>query len=490
MPDSEKNLVPVKLQASALSINRRSPVPLHRQLEAGLRGAILSGHLKPGDRVISSRELQTHLGLSRNTILDALAQLHAEGYLITRKGVGTFVAPKIHATPAPPARPERASAIRAVVPSRAAERFAEAEPYAANVPVAGLPFRPGLPAIDLFPWPAFKRSLGDTASDVELLDYRGPLGELRLRAAIARRLQQTRGVACDPENVLVTGGAQASFALIANVMLRAGDRVIVEEPGYPNMRAVLLAMGARTVPVRVDEAGIDTAALRKHPAKLAYITPSHQYPTGAVLALERRFELLDWASRNDAWIVEDDYDSEFNYTRRPHPALQGLDEKQRVIYAGTFSKILAPGLRVAYLVLPPALTAAFAAAQTVTGGSPSNIVQLALARFMEQGHLGRHIARMRRVYDERRRFAAEGFERLLGAGCVADTATGLHFIVHLPRGANDAALSRRATERGVALPALSRYYYGKPQHSGVVVGYSGATIAAARRALHTIGGLL
>ncbi len=385
----------------AILVNRKSKIPLHRQLESSLRAAILAGSLAAGERILSSRELQTHLGVSRNTVLDALEQLHAEGYLVTVRGVGTFVASRIGQR----SQPARNSGERAVVPSEFARRALSARELAANLQTTA-PLRPGIPALDLFPSAQFRRSMVAAEWTPEIVDYGGPFGHAPLRAAIAGRLRQTRGIVCSPEDIMITSGAQAAFSMIVRILLNRNDRVIVEDPGYPSVRATILAHGANLFAAPVDNAGIEVRSFARRRAKLAYVSPSHQYPTGVVLSLDRRFALLDWAAKCEAWIVEDDYDSEFNYTHRPQPALQGLSEGSRVIYVGTFSKTLSPGLRIGYIVVPPILRAAFEAAQQVLGGAPDFIVQAALARFIEGGHLARHIAKMRKIYDERRRFVS------------------------------------------------------------------------------------
>ena len=464
-------------------VNRKSKVPLHRQLEAALRNAILCGALSPGERLLSSRELQTHLGLSRNTIIDALAQLHAEGYLVTRRGTGTFVAPGMQRRAEPGGYTSEGAS---VIPSKSAASYVTFSPLAQNLHTSA-PFRPGLPALDHFPAAQFKRAFRAEDWNASMLDYAPAFGHEGLRAAIARRLQQTRGVVSSPGQVLITGGAQSAFSLICRVLLAAGDAAIIEDPGYSNVRAVLLACRARILGIPVDETGIMVSTFAKRKAKLAYVTPSHQYPSGAVLSLERRFALLDWAAEHDSWIVEDDYDSEFNYTQRPHPALQGLGNGERVIYVGTFSKVLSPALRIAYLVLPSALLAAFEATSQIFGGPPDMFVQAALARFMDEGHFGRHIARMRNVYDERRRFVSgELATRGGGAFTIRDTRAGLHFVAELPSEIDDVPFSKRAAQHGIIAPALSGYYYGTARRNGAVIGYASSAIEIAKSAVATL----
>lgn len=467
-------------------VDRNSSVPLHRQLENAIRDAILSGRLEPGERILSSRELRSHLGLSRNTIVTALGQLHAEGYLTFIRGVGAFVAEALHNR-----TPRVADADSDVAGSPdVASAFLSVYDLVANLEGC-IPFRPGIPALDLFPAAQFNRALSERERPTAVLDYPSPLGDRRLREAISSRLQQTRGVACTADQIVITAGAQAAFTLIAHVLLKRSDTAIVEEPGYPNIRAVFSAHGVRTIGAAVDDAGVDVSTFAKRRAAIVHLTPSHQYPTGAVLSLERRFAVLDWAEKHSAWIIEDDYDSEFTYESKPQPALHGLDGGRRVLYVGTFSKVLAPGLRVGYLVVPAALRTAFEAAQQVMGGHPGAITQRALGRFMESGQFARHIARMRNIYDERRIFASAAITRAFGTSVhVRDSAAGMHFCVEFPKTVDAAAFSARAFQRGVIVPPLSGYFQGTPALNGVTVGYAAAAPLAAKAAIATLATLL
>jgi GntR family transcriptional regulator/MocR family aminotransferase len=351
------------------------------------------------------------------------------------------------------------------------------------------PFRPGVPALDLFPAAQFKRCFKSEDWNADFWDYPDPQGYEPLRREIARRLRQTRGVECSADQVFVTSGAQGAFWLLAQTLLNAGETVIVEDPGYPSVRATFAAHRAKIVSAPVDEAGIDVSAFGRRAAKLAYVTPSHQYPTGAVLSLERRFALLEWSQRYGSWILEDDYDSEFNYTGRPQQALYGLSQTARVIYAGTFSKVLAPSLRVSYIVVPHSLRESLRAVQLVSGSYPGTPVQAALARFMQAGLFGRHVTKMRKIYDERRRIAASEFCRH-GTFTIHDSRAGLHFIAELPRGVSDAHVSRCAAEAGLIVPALSSYYYGGARRNGLVIGYAATAPVRARRAIAVLRGLV
>jgi GntR family transcriptional regulator / MocR family aminotransferase len=477
------------MRTKGIVLDRDAAMPLQRQLEAALREAILLGELKPGERILASRELRTHLGLSRNTIVNALAQLQAEGYLVTVRSSGTFVADVLQGR-TKGARADAAVDDDDLMPTPLSAAFRRAQPLARNMQGA-IPFRPGVPAIDRFPVEQFRRGLAAKAWDTEVFDYPIAFGDRRLREAIAQRLHQTRGIACSSDQIVVTGGAQAAFNLIARVLLARGESVVVEEPGYPSVRAVFLAEGARVFYAPVDNAGIRIGTFANRRARLVHTTPSHQYPTGAVMSLERRLALLSWARKQDAWVIEDDYDSEFNYTGRAQPALHSLDDEHRVLYVGTFSKSLAPGLRVAYIVLPASLRLAFEAAQNVAGATPATVVQRALASFMENGHFGRHITRMRKLYDERRRFASTELIRLAGSAVdLVDTRAGLHFIALLPKEISDERVSSRAVRKGIITPALSKYYNENPTTNGLVIGYAASDIAAAKRAIAKLVELL
>ena len=469
---------------TGILINRKSGVPLHQQLTLALREAILNGSLAPGERLLSSREWQTHLGLSRNTVVDALGRLHAEGYLVTERGVGTFVAQHVHRRRSEGVKEARES----VVPSRRAALDLSAQHLATNSHES-TPFRPGIPALDRFPSVQFKRCFNAADWTARTLNYADPQGYGPLREEIASRLRQTRGVACSPDDLFLTNGAQAAFSLIVRVVLNPGDVAVVEDPGYPSVRATLLAHGARVRCAPVDRSGISLEGLARGRARLVYVTPSHQYPSGAVLSLERRFALIEWARERNGWIVEDDYDSEFNYTGRPQPALHGLADGRRILYVGTFSKVLSPALRVAYVVVPAALHGAFRAAQIVTSVAPDTIVQAALARFMNAGHLSRHITHMRKIYDERRRFVSAELRAAIPALQIDDSSAGLHFVARMPDGMSDRVLSTRAAQSGLNVPPLSGYYHGKTSASGLVIGFAATAIPEARSAIARLASL-
>ncbi len=461
-----------------IAVDRESDEPLHRQVAAGLRDAILNGRLSAGERIASSRELQALLGVSRNTVVDALGQLHAEGYLVTVRGVGTFVSSDLAA----PSKSPRSA--RSFLPSADAQRWLDVRELAHNGSVTR-PFRPCIPALDAFPIAEFKRSLARAVADISLFDYPEVQGFAPLREAIARRVAQTRGGICHADQVFITNGAQAALGLVADALLSNGDTVILEDPGYPNARAAFTARGMRVSSAGVDENGIEVETFLRRNARLVYVTPSHQLPTGVALSLERRLKLLDWAERHDAWILEDDYDSEFHYGVRPLPSLYALSERQRVVYLGTFSKVLSPALRVAYVVVPPILRDVFSACQTVNGGVPSAILQAALADFMETGHFARHIRKMQALYDERRRHVGGQLTKS-GLFSIDDSRNGLHFIAHVVTSVQDRVLSSELESAGVIAPALSSFYFERPPRNGLVLGYAATPVGRSRSALSTL----
>jgi GntR family transcriptional regulator/MocR family aminotransferase len=445
---------------------------------AQVREAVLTGRIAPGTRLPATRALAAELGCSRNTVLNAFAQLGAEGYLESRRGSGTYVSRVL-----PDSRPFRPAGngddhwrhgATGSFPGR--ERVPSAEsgdPHSGTEPtLAARVFAPGMPDLSLFPFDVWGRLLGRIwrRPPPVLLLPGSPAGYLPLRRAIAAYLGAVRSVACTAEQVLITDGAQPALDLVARVLLRAGDAVWIEEPGYPGLRGPLQAAGARLVPVPVDGAGLSVAAgcALAPAARLAVVAPSHQYPLGTTMDLARRLALLAWAEDSGAWVVEDDYDSEYRYAGRPLAALQGLEAGRatgggRVIYIGTFSKVLFPSIRLGYLVVPPDLLAAFLRARAARDAYPSAVVQPVLAAFFEEGHFAAHVRRMRMVYGQRRQAMLDAAERhLAGLLALSPGQAGLHLVAHLTAGLarrmNDREAERRAAAAGLGAQALSRYY--------------------------------
>jgi GntR family transcriptional regulator / MocR family aminotransferase len=473
-----KGTPPVSLLS--IPLDAGSPAPLFRQLYDGLRGAILSGALGTGERLPASRTLAGELGVSRNTVTNAYDQLLAEGYLEGKVGSGTYVSrtlPEGALTVRRRASRRGEAGARTGGPSRRGEVLATAPAWVVRGSADPRPFRPGVPAMDGLPldaWAAlaarhWRRSTG------EHLGYGDPAGYRPLRRAIAAHLGSARGVVCEVDQVIIAAGTQQSIDLAARLLLDPGDPAWIEDPGFVGARGALLAAGACPVPVPVDGKGMIVSAgvSRRPDARLAYVTPSHQYPLGVAMDLARRLELLDWAGRAGAWILEDDYDSEFRYNGRPLSSLQGLDRHGRVVYMGTFSKVLFPALRLSYLVAPPRLVEPFVSALALAGGPPPTHTQAVLADFIAEGHFLRHIRRMRSLYAARQEaLVAASRGELDGLLDVVPSETGLQVMGWLREGIDDRDASRWADAAGVVAPPLSAYAIEPQARPGLLLGYA------------------
>ena len=396
-----------------ISPDRQSGASLYHQIHEGLRSAILDGRLASGVRLPSTRAAAAELGVARNTMVAVFEQLAAEGFVRSRVGDGTRVVdiePELLFRPArrtvkPPgsARERGAGSASPSALSARGQALAGVGRGAPGPPQGA--FQPGLPDLQAFPHRTWARILARHARtpERERLGYGDAAGDPRLRTAVAAYVSATRGVGCSSERIVVVAGAQAGLDLCARLLLDPGDPAWIEEPGYAGARAALLGAGARLQPVPVDAGGLDVTAgeARCPGARLAYVTPSCQFPLGATLSLERRLMLLDWAERTGAFVIEDDYDNEYRYRGRPIAAVQGIDANGRVAYVGTFSKTMFPALRVGYVIAPEGLETAFAHAVRNTGQTVPQPVQGALAEFIEAGHYGRHVRRMRTLYARR-----------------------------------------------------------------------------------------
>ncbi len=488
----------------ALALEPEGGQPLHRQLYGQLREAVLRGRLAPGLRLPSSRALARELGCSRNTVLAAFEQLLSEGYLEGRAGSGTYVSPVLPeqllaAAPAPARAAASPAASPVPVPglSRRGARLAEGRPPARG-PLR--PFLVGVPDTAFFPFDVWSRLLARCWRHPPAANLRhgAPGGHAGLRRLIADYLRRVRALDCAPEQVLITAGAQQGLDLMLRLLLDPGDRVWLEEPGYAGFDGPLRAAGAEAVPVPLDAEGLSVAAgrARAADARVVAVTPSHQYPLGVTMSLARRLELLAWAREAGAWILEDDYDSEFRYAGRPLAALQGLDGpgfdgRSQVIYLGTFSKILFPALRLGYVVVPPQLVEPLARARI--DDHPSLVTQPALAAFIEEGHFAAHVRRMRALYAERQQaLLHHAGRRLAGALDLAPDPAGLHLVARLgPALAgrlDDRAVAARAAGAGVTLAALSGYYRAPPgpQGQGLLFGYAAFDAPAIARAVERL----
>jgi GntR family transcriptional regulator/MocR family aminotransferase len=448
--------------------------PLHRRLYRALRDAILDGRLAAGSRLPSTRTLAGELDLSRNTVLTAFDQLAAEGYVGGRAGAGTRVAEDL-APPHPRPAARRAGAVRL---SRAARRL---RGVTAPLPLLGpdvRAFRPGWPALDLFPTATWARLSSRWWRRHGMALHDDAAGSPVLREAIAGYLRASRGVRCDAAQVIVVSGSQQALDLVTRVLVDEGTEAWVEDPGYQGARWALLSAGARVVPVPVDAEGlrVDEGVRRAPRPRVIHVTPSHQFPLGATMSARRRVSLLDAAVRAGAWIVEDDYDGEFRFSERPVAALQALDGADRVIYAGTFSKVLSPALRLAYLVAPAALVDALLAARRAADWHPPAPTQGALAEFLAGGFFERHLRAMREVYRERQRaLVEEARARMAGLLDVPPTDTGLHLVGWLGRGVSDVRAQSLAARRGVDALAVSRFGRVSGGRGGLVLGYAACT---------------
>lgn len=471
-----------------------SGTPYYRQLYEGMRAEILSGRLPARARLPSTRAVAAEVGVSRTTVVAAFDQLLAEGYLEGKTGSGTYVAPSIpddllgvRGGTRPEVRPPRGG--RGL--SRRGAVMAATPTSAARDRGAPRAFRPGVPALEAFPFGVWRRLMGQVwrRPSAALLGYGDPAGYGPLRREISDHLGPARAVRCEPGQVIVVSGSQQALDLCARVLLDPGDTAWVEEPGYRGARAALLGAGATLVPVPVDSEGLDVAAGTglAPGARLACVTPSHQYPLGVTMSLARRLELLRWAGRASAWVLEDDYDSEYRYSGRPLEALQGLDTEGRVIYVGTFSKVLFPSLRLGYLVVPPDLVDAFTAARELSDRQAPALDQAVLARFMAGGHFARHVRRMRSLYAERQAILVEEAGRHLpGLLDVPPAGAGMHLVGRLPVGEDDREASHRAAERGVEAPPVSLYGTPREGRGGLLLGYAAVGEAEIRQGVRRL----
>ncbi|MGE0462328.1 MAG: PLP-dependent aminotransferase family protein [Vicinamibacterales bacterium] len=470
-----------------ITIDRRRQRPLHRQIYDEWRRGILAGRFVPGERMPSTRELAAALRVSRATVTAAYEQLVAEGYLDGHRGSGTFV--------------------RQELPDRAFGLAGPAAPRATSAPVRLSAFVERLgPVTTRTRSPAGVIDLFTTRTDQDLFPFGawgrivrrhlrriGPglrghaedrAGHAPLREAIASYLRRSRAVRCEASQVVIVSGSQQALDLCARVLVDPGDEVVVEEPGYPGARQLFAAAGARLRAVHVDVEGLLVATLPSS-ARLAYVTPSHQFPLGVSLSLARRLDLLAWARARRAFVIEDDYDSEFRYVGAPLPALQGLGDASRVVYVGTLSNAMFPGLRIGYVVLPPALVEPFVRAKWYADRQTAYLEQAALADFIGEGHLEQHIRRMRRVYKARREALLHALDRHFGPrATVLGDAAGLHLVVRF----EVPDIAKRARKQGVALRDTRAYYLGRAPDNEFILGFSDLGERALGEAIRRLAG--
>ena len=485
-----------------IRLNPSGAAPMYEQLYLALREHVTAGELRPGERLASTRSLARELDVSRFTVVSAMERLLAEGYLTARHGAGTFV---VDTLPEQTMRPRVRTSASSVRPPRGREPVLSARGRQLSAAIITgprtesdepRPFRPRRPALDIFPtklWASLIRRQW-RGSHHRLLDYGDPAGYRPLRDAIADHIAFSRGLRCTADQIIVTSGGQQAFDILFRLLLDPGDRAWIEEPGYLDVRAALIGAGARLVPVRVDGQGIVVADGERAgaQARLAVVSPSHQYPTGTTMSATRRTALLDWARRSGAWVVEDDYDSHFRYRGRPFLALHRTDQdatvhtgsSERVIYVGTFSKTMFPALRLGFCVVPEALIDAVANARAVAGRNSATVDQAALAEFITAGHYDRHLRRSRVAYRERYEAMRFYFKRELdGVVSLVPASAGTHVIGRLVAGGRGSQqrrslavrISTAAADAGLVVFPLSRYCVDEPGEDGLVLGYGGLT---------------
>lgn len=461
--------------------------PRYTQLVRALKFAVLDGRIAAGSRLPATRELAVELGLSRNTVLEAYDQLRAEGFISARVGAGSFVADL------PIGRDVRELQRPAQVapPSRLARRVRDFR-APDRTPPPRYDLRYGVTRAHPTLSNAWRRELAHAAVYTGL-QYPDPAGLPALRSAVCDYLARRRGVLAEPDDVLIVSGSQQAFSLGADVLLDEGDAVVLEEPGYFGARWVVRARGARPVPVPVDDEGLVCDALPREAPKLVCVTPSHQFPGGSVLSLSRRLELLRYADRHRCWILEDDYDGEFRYDVAPLAALRSLDRADRVLYVGTFSKVLFPALRLGYMIVPEALRADFIACKRLTDLGCSAIEQSALARFMRSGGFERHLRMAARSLAQRRAELLSGLDRHVGDRIeIAGACAGTHVVGWMRDFSRQQldALIAAARERGLGLHSLAPHFAEPPTRQGLLLGYGGLSVAEIRSATQVFGACL
>jgi GntR family transcriptional regulator/MocR family aminotransferase len=458
----------------AYQVDRAGDAPLFRQIYLQIRAAILSRALRAGTKLPSTRALSLRLAVSRAAVVSAYEQLLAEGYASGRIGAGTYVAADLPEPFDTSGRHKKRSRTgRPAKPPRSVEDFVDVTQQSEE-----RPFNLGRTLLDARSAELWRRLTARTLRSFgrDHLGYGDPRGIIALRQSVRDYVQVARGVQCAPEQIVITAGTQQAVAIVARLLPGPGAEVWVEDPGYPLTRHALVAIGAKVRPVPVDECGLDVAAgIRRAPrAQAAFVTPSHQFPTGVVLSMARRLELLAWAREQGAWIIEDDYASEFRYGGRPLESLQGLDDAERVIYVGTLNKALFPGLRLGYAVVPPALMPHFVAARYLIDRQPPSLCQAVAAAFMEEGHFAAHIRRMRELYRGQRDALVSALRSRLGDDLIVDPPDqGMHLVAYTRRRLSDVAIEHSARRRCVVVRAMSRLHVEAPARMGLMMGFSG-----------------
>jgi GntR family transcriptional regulator/MocR family aminotransferase len=484
--------MPKRITSFALALPPRARgLPAYRWLYESLRQQILDGRLRPGTRVPATRDLARQYGLARGTIVNAFDQLKSEGYLAGSVGSGTRVSrvlPEqlLHVERKHAECPPAAKRVRVGL-SAYGQRATLFTGYEERPTLA---FRCNLPALDLFPITLWTKITNRCLRrmTMQLMMGCSPLGYAPLRKAIAEYLRTARAVRCEPEQILIVSGVQEALDLVTRVLVDPGDRVCLENPAYPGAALVFQAHGAAVKAIGVDAEGLRVSELPARGARLAYLTPGHQFPLGTTMSLARRLQLLEWARKSGALIFEDDYDSEYRYSGRPIPALQGLDQHGVVLYAGSFSKVMYPALRLGYVVVPPELVKKMEAIKSLTTRHMPVLQQMVVAEFISEGHFARHLRRMREVYAERLSvLLEEARHRLAGALNVSSVEAGLQTAGWLTRGVRAETVATLAAERNVEVTPLSRYALGRAGQEGLQLGFAALAPREIRRGVRELG---
>ncbi|MBZ9842215.1 PLP-dependent aminotransferase family protein [Mesorhizobium sp. CA5] len=461
-----------------LAVNRSSPEHLSRQLYHGLVAIIRNRTLPPGSELPSTRALAAELGLGRNTIVAAYDQLVTEGYLANRQGARPVI---VDLPEGPRETPAEDPPVPLRQPSLRGQQLLS-QPYHHGRP-GHVAFHPGMPDAQSFPFGVWGRLVARRASHggETLFGTYDVTGHPALKEAIAGYLYSARGVRCRPEQIVITTGAQAAFDLLARLLLDPGDTVWMEEPGYYGAKAAFTVAGARILPIAVDqERGWRLDAPNFSP-RLIYVTPACQHPLGITMRMEERLRLLDIAETANAWVIEDDFDGEYRFQGRPVPAIQSMDRSGRVIYVGTFAKLLFPALRLGFMVLPPELAGRIVNALSTTGQFAPLLLQAALADFITEGHMSRHLKRMRRIYAQRRQLFREIVtERLRDEITLSPAEAGIQVVGYLREGIDDIKVSQAAAKRAINVSPLSKYFQNTAPTQGLVLGYAACDAAQTR----------
>jgi GntR family transcriptional regulator / MocR family aminotransferase len=474
-----------------IPLKKKDSEPLSRQVYLWIRNAIVERALRPGESLPSTRELAEENSISRTVVVQAYDQLTAEGYISGRRGSGTYVSGHLHpaASPAPQrAAPVRLSQFGAAVTAIVRRGLSPIR----DSPNLRYDFAYGKCSLDEFPLAAWRRILlrRSRSAPLRSFDYGAAAGNTALREAITDHLRRSRAIHCDVSQVMIVNGSQQALDLTIRLLLNPGDPVAVEDPQYHGMRQVLLAARLRVRPVPVDHEGIDLSQMPRH-ARLAMVTPSHQFPTGAVLSLQRRLALLAWARRANAVIVEDDYDGEFRYEGEPLEPLQSLDRDGRVLYVGTFSRTMFPALRIGYVVAPRPLVDAFLAAKWLADRHTAVLEQETLAEFIASGAYERHLRRARRANTTRRAALLSAIERHLGDRVtVSGSRSGTHIVLWPRTKVSEAATIARAAAAGVGINGIAGYYLRQPSQPGFLLGYANLTVTQINEGIRRLGEVL